>query len=87
MSKKATWYRVSVPELRGATVRAIFEDLDGALWFGAEGAGLTRLDAGGYHTWSVATGLVSDSVTSPWQAASAAPTPSSTASASTRPAP
>ncbi len=50
------------PALTGVTVRDIVETRDGALWFATEGAGLTRLAQGHYETFTTASGLVANSL-------------------------
>ncbi|MEW6158965.1 MAG: two-component regulator propeller domain-containing protein [Verrucomicrobiota bacterium] len=58
--KKGTWKTyTSVDGLPGAQVRAIYEDADGALWFGTSG-GLARFDGRRFLAFTSADGLVAN---------------------------
>ncbi len=56
------------PGLTDSTVRDILRDREGALWFAADGGGLVRFHEGAFRTYSVGSGLVSDAVTSLYEA-------------------
>jgi ligand-binding sensor domain-containing protein/signal transduction histidine kinase len=56
--------RFSGPNGLGAPFRVILEDRDGSLWLGSRGAGLSRLDAGGFLTYTELDGLLGREVTS-----------------------
>ena len=51
------WESVELPVARRTRyVRCLFSDRSGALWFGTQGAGLVRLDEGGWRVFSPSAG-------------------------------
>ncbi len=51
------------PSRNGNSITALFVDNDGALWIGADGAGLARLSAGRMTHFGTSDGLCGDSIT------------------------